>query len=73
MWWNLAGLVVALVVTAGVSRLMDPPAPEKLEGTTLSFGGIIARERTWLRPYAVLLGYFVLILLVAAFVRPIIL
>ena len=67
MWWNVSGLVVAVLVTVVVSRLMTPPRPEQLEGTTLTWGGILERERQWVTPYVVLLGYFVAILLVALY------
>jgi SSS family solute:Na+ symporter len=67
MWWNLSGLVVAVVATAGLSRLMAPPRPEQLERTTLSFEGILEREKQWLRPYGILSAYFVAILAVAWF------
>lgn len=67
MWWNVSGLVVAVAVTSIASRFMAPPDPSKLEGTTLSLSGIVAQERKWLAPYAVLGVYFVAILLIAAF------
>lgn len=35
MWWNITGLVVACAVTLLGSRLMAPPAPEQLVGTTI--------------------------------------
>lgn len=36
MWWNISGLVVAVVVTTVGSRLMAAPHPDQLQGTTLS-------------------------------------
>jgi SSS family transporter len=35
MWWNITGLVVAVVVTLVASRMMAAPAPAQLVGTTL--------------------------------------
>jgi len=67
MWWNVSGLVVAVMSTAVISRAMAPPDPKKLEGTTLSLAGVLARERRWLGSYALLGVYFVFILLVAGF------
>jgi SSS family solute:Na+ symporter len=67
MWWNVSGLVVAVAVTSGASRLMAPPRPEQLEGTTIALRGLVDRERKWLGTYGILAGYFVVILAVAAF------
>jgi len=67
MWWNVSGLVVAVVVTMGVSRLMAPPDPAKLEGTTLRFSDIPARERGWLPTYGWLILYFLAILAIAGY------
>jgi len=36
MWWNLSGLLAAVIVTMAASRLLAPPAAAQLEGTTLS-------------------------------------
>ena len=36
MWWNVTGLAVAVVVTSLGSRLLAPPAPEQLIGTTIT-------------------------------------
>jgi hypothetical protein len=66
MWWNLTGLVVAGVVTVVVSRMMAPPAAEKLEKTTLRLSDIPARESSWLRMYGMLVVYFLFIAYVAA-------
>ena len=35
MWWNVTGLVVAAGVTLLGSRMMAPPTPEQLVGTTI--------------------------------------
>ncbi|HHH29612.1 MAG TPA: hypothetical protein ENK57_14875 [Polyangiaceae bacterium] len=67
MWWNVSGLVVAVVATALVSRMLPPPRPKQLEGTTLRLRGIAEREASWVKPYVGLVGYFIAILLVAAF------
>ena len=50
MWWNITGLVVAVAVTWLASRLMTPPAPAQLVGTTLDTAalrrGIVQRLGT---------------------------
>lgn len=61
MWWNVTGLVAGIAVTAIGSRLMDPPDPRKLEGTTITLASIPGREKGWLGMYAGLLVYFVII------------
>ena len=67
MWWNVSGLVVAVAVTIVVSRLMAPPDPAKLESTTMRFADVPARERAWLPTYALLIGYFLVILAIAGY------
>ena len=67
MWWNLSGLVVAVVVTVFGSLLLAPPRPEQLARTTLSLAEVARRERPWLRMHAGLALYFVLILLLAGY------
>jgi SSS family solute:Na+ symporter len=51
MWWNLSGLLASVAVTWGVSRLLPPPAPAALLGTTLSAAALreawTARPGTW--------------------------
>lgn len=67
MWWNLSGLVVSVLVTIVVSRLGPPPPAECLDGTVLSFEGILAEERQWLGTYAILIGYFVVMVVIVLF------
>lgn len=43
MWWNLSGLLAAVLVTFIGSRLLAPPAPEQLQGTTLDAAGLRAQ------------------------------
>ena len=48
MWWNLTGLLVAVAVAVGGSRLMAAPDPEQLVGTTLDAAALrlgIVRQR----------------------------
>ena len=61
MWWNVSGLVAGIAVTAIGSRMMEPPDPSKLEGTTITLASIPGREKGWLGMYAGLLVYFVII------------
>ena len=66
-WWNLTGMVVAVVLTLLVSVTAPPPAEEKVAKYTLRGAGMLEEERTWLPTYAVLVGYFVVILLCCLF------
>ncbi len=65
MWWNVTGLVVGVAVTMVGSRMMAPPDPAKLEGTTLSLRDIPQREKGWLGMYGALVAYFVVIFIIA--------
>jgi SSS family solute:Na+ symporter len=65
MWWNISGLVAAVVVTWVVSRLMPPPAPAQLQGTTLSWPALRASFAAGRRVYLGLLGYGVAMAAVA--------
>lgn len=60
MWWNLSGLFAAVVVTWVGSRLLPPPAPAALQGTTLSLNDLrqawAARRGTWWGLIAASLG-----------------
>lgn len=40
MWWNVTGLFAAVAVTLIGSRLMDPPEPARLVGTTLEVNAL---------------------------------
>lgn len=40
MWWNISGLMVALAVTFVVSRMLAPPDPAQLRGTTLTMAAL---------------------------------
>jgi SSS family solute:Na+ symporter len=62
MWWNAIGLVVASGVAYGVSLLFPPPPVSKVERHTLTAHGVWQEEKQWLGTYAVLIGYFVVIL-----------
>ncbi len=62
MWWNMTGLVAAVAVTMLVSRITAPPSPEQIEKYTLQGAGMLEDERKWIKVYATLLAYFLLIL-----------
>lgn len=64
MWWNLFGLVVALVVGLGVSLLTKRPEPS--DELVLSFAGLVEQERPWMKTHAMLVAYFLVILGLAA-------
>ena len=69
MWWNAFGCGVAAGVAALVSRLGGrSAAPEATmdpaQYTLQAAGTLLEREREWLPVYAMLVGYFVLMLVV---------
>ncbi|MGB0678724.1 MAG: sodium:solute symporter family transporter [Polyangiales bacterium] len=68
MWWNVSGLMVASLVTVGLSRMMAPPRPAQLQSTTMNWAGLGARERAWRVRYVLLVLYFFLLLWVTAYV-----
>lgn len=45
IWWNLSGLLMAVAVTYIGSRLLAPPMPAQLQGTTLDAAGLRAQYR----------------------------
>lgn len=57
MWWNISGLVAAVVVTWLVSRLLPPPAPSQLQGTTLTWQALVRSFAAGRRVYLGLLAY----------------
>jgi SSS family solute:Na+ symporter len=62
MWWNISGLVVAVVVTLGASRLLAPPLPAQLVGTTLNAAAL---RRGWADSRALVLLLLVWAVLMA--------
>jgi hypothetical protein len=56
-----------MAVTSIGSRFLAPPTAAQLEGTTLTLGGIAARERPWVKTYGMLVLYFLAILAFAGF------
>ncbi|MBT8399199.1 MAG: hypothetical protein KJO98_01885, partial [Rhodothermia bacterium] len=70
MWWNAFGCLVASVVAFLVSLVGAPEedvsAPESTSGpakyTLWAKGQLLERERKWIPVYALLFGYFVLML-----------
>ena len=44
MWWNVTGLLVAVAVTLLGSRMLAPPTPEQLVGTTIDTAAL---RRAW--------------------------
>ncbi len=71
MWWNLTGLVVAVLVAVFVSLFGKRPAEAKVAETTLTLDGLFSQERKYLGVHATLMLYFVAILLVVLFARPV--
>ncbi len=65
MWWNLIGFGITYVVALTLSIFLDPPQSDKIEKTTLNASMILGREKTWIKHYAVLLVYFMIMLLLA--------
>ncbi|MEQ8276281.1 MAG: sodium/solute symporter [Deltaproteobacteria bacterium] len=66
MWWNLTGLIVAAAAAFAASALAAPPSEEQRR-YTLTFDGIVEEEKKWLKTYAVLITYFVVILSIVVF------
>lgn len=62
MWWNLFGLLISVVITYIVSLMTAPPKLEQINAYTLTGSGMLKQERRWLPMYALLVGYFVVIL-----------
>jgi SSS family transporter len=60
MWWNLSGLLAAGLVTTIGSRLLAPPRPEQLQGTTLSLSALRATWAAQRRTFHTLLAASVL-------------
>ena len=67
MWWNLFGLVITVAVTLAVSRTGPPPRQEAVDKFTLLGSGLLEDERKWIKTYAILAAYFVVILLCTVF------
>lgn len=61
MWWNLIGFAVTCGLALGMSNFTPKPTADQIEHFTLSGSGIWEAERKWLGTYAILIGYFVLI------------
>ena len=64
MWWNLFGLIVTCIVTYVVSLMTAPPSEEQVELYTIDMGDLAQRERPWIKTYAGLILYTLLIGLV---------
>jgi SSS family solute:Na+ symporter len=62
MWWNFTGLVIAIVVTALVSRARGRVDPEVIRRYTLSGSGFYGQERLWRPAYTLLVVYFLALL-----------
>ncbi|WOO43748.1 sodium:solute symporter family transporter [Rubellicoccus peritrichatus] len=61
LWWNLFGMVAAVVGGFAVSYVTRPPKPEQLEGNLASYAcrnpGNLKGEKKWHWYYAVLTAY----------------
>ncbi len=67
MWWNAFGCAVAAIVAALASRVGSAPAEpattsDPIRYTVWAKGKLMERERKWIPVYAMLFGYFVLML-----------
>ncbi|MEM1054142.1 MAG: sodium:solute symporter [Bacteroidota bacterium] len=65
MWWNAVGCGVAAGVAALVSRLSaqaETAPPDPTPYTVWAEGSLLERERAWRPVYALLIGYFILML-----------
>ncbi len=72
MWWNLFGVLVAVITSIVVSLVVPQKPAEGLDRTVISWTGFLDRERAWLPIYGALVLYFGVILAVAAFSRPLV-
>jgi Na+/proline symporter len=66
MWWNLTGFAATYSLALIVSGFAAPPRREQIERYTLRGAGMLEDERKWLPTYAVLFGYFVVMLAILA-------
>jgi Na+/proline symporter len=64
MWWNLFGCALTAAVAMGLSRTTGKTAPSEKHRYTLHHYDALEKERRWLPAYALLAGYFVLLLAV---------
>lgn len=64
-WWNAFGCLTTLAVSLLLCRLEPKPLPEKTQGLVLWESDVWEKELSWMPKYAVLLGYFLLILAVS--------
>jgi hypothetical protein len=62
MWWNLFGLLVAVLTSFVVSLLSPSRLPEAARRYTLSGSGFFRDQKLWQRGYSLLLVYFVALL-----------
>lgn len=70
MWWNPLGFFVALALPLLLRRTSTVKTPPELEAYTLNWKAILGRERPWRRSHALLAAWFLLTLLVAWSLRP---
>lgn len=68
MWWNLFGLVIAVLATLFISPLTPAPSKKVVDQYTLSLSGVLAEERKWIGTHALLIGYFIVILVCTLYV-----
>ena len=62
MWWNLFGLLVAVIVTFLISLVTRAPTLDRAKTYTLAGSGFFKQEQLWSRGHVLLLGYFFVIL-----------
>lgn len=69
MWWNFTGLLVAVVVTAGVSRVWGSVDPAVVGKYTLAGSGFLRGERLWRPAYFLLVLYCVFLVSLLLFLN----
>jgi len=62
MWWNLFGLLVAVLTSYVVSLLIPSRLPQEAARYTLSGSGYFQDQKLWQRGYSWLLVYFLVLL-----------
>ena len=61
MWWNLFGLLITCIITWGLSQVLGSPSDEQMQ-YTLDLGELKEKEKPWLKTYAGLVFYTLLML-----------
>ena len=64
MWWNLFGFVVTTAVALPLSRILTSAESGDIKGYVLEWKVMRKYERSWLPAYAMLVAYFLVMLII---------